>query len=147
MVAFARVRILVAVCCLAVVFSMAACAGRAVVKDEEGILRDRANLYWQHRVKKAFAECYLMEAPEVREGVTVTNYVMGLSGGIIWISGVPKSISIDGDKATVQLEMTYAMFGMYTPKKGITRTIPEYWKRVDGIWYHLYHAPKTMPSQ
>ncbi|RJR19300.1 MAG: hypothetical protein C4582_10600 [Desulfobacteraceae bacterium] len=137
--------IVVRICFLIFIAALSACTGNALVRDDETALRGRAGIYWQHRVKKAFAECYLMETPEVREGITITNYVMGLSGGIIWISASPKSISIDGDKATVQVEMTYAMFGMYTPKGGITRVVPDYWKRVDGVWYHLYQPPKKNP--
>lgn len=116
-----------------------------MVGDDQSALTARAKTYWQHRVKKAFAECYLMEAPEVREGITLTNYVMGLSGGIIWIAASPKSVYIDGDSGTVQIEMTYAMFGIYSPKGGITRIVPDYWKRVEGVWYHIYQPPKKSP--
>jgi hypothetical protein len=89
-------------------------------------------------VNKAFAECYLMEAPDVRAGITLTNYVMGLSGGVIWISASVKGVSIEGDRARVRLELTYSMMGMRGPKGGITSPVDDHWRRIDGQWFHIY---------
>ena len=110
--------------------------------DSEALLRDRTNAYWQHKVKKEFAEAYLMEAPEVRKGVSVTDYVQASAWGVIWIAVSVESVSIQGDQGAVKIKITYAMLGMYAPQGGIIQVITDCWQYVEGQWYHLPDCPK-----
>jgi len=130
--------------CLFLILS--GCAG-VPAQREETVLLDRCNQFWQHRVKKEFAECYLMEAPEVRAAVSLTNYVIGLSGGMIWISASVRGVRVQGDSAVADLEIAYAMMGIYSPKGGITTAISDNWKRIDGKWWHVYRAVDGRPSR
>ncbi len=108
----------------------------------EARLLERANAYWQLKIKKEFADAYLYETPEVRKSVSLNNYILGSAGGVIWISVKLKSASIEGDIGAVSMDMTYAMFGMPGPKGGITQPITECWKYTEGDWYHLPDCPK-----
>lgn len=131
--------------CVFLAASFLGCSGIPKKGDQEALLRDIVDSYWQSRVKQQFADCYLLEAPEVRAGVSLTNYVLGLSGGIIWVSAVSRAITIDGDFATVKLDMRYAMMGVYSPKAGLPKMQFDYWKRVEGIWYHIFKPEKIKP--
>lgn len=121
---------------------LSGCAGLKTAEDRETALRDRVQAYWQHKVNKEFAEAYLMESPEVRNKTSLTKYITGLGGGVIWMGVKLESVSMEEDYAKVWIDLTYALFGMPVPKKGITRKIPDCWKLVDGQWYHMPACPK-----
>lgn len=124
-------------------FFLAGCAGLETAEDRETALRERVQTYWQHKVNKDFAEAYLMETPEVRKETGLTNYITGMGGGVIWMGVKVESVSMEEeDFARVWINLTYALFGMYAPKNGITRTLPDCWKRVDGQWYHIPNCPR-----
>ena len=113
-----------------------ACAGAQPRGDTESSLKARVNAYWQHKIKGEFAEAYLLESSEIREKVSLTDYINASAGGTIWLKAAIKSVAIEGSSATVHVEITYALMGIYCPKEGLTRTIRHYWQLEDGIWYH-----------
>jgi hypothetical protein len=113
-----------------------ACAGKQPGMDTESSLKARVNAYWQHKIKGEFAEAYLLESSVIREKVSLTDYIQASAGGTIWMNAIIKSVAIEGASATVYVEITYALMGIYCPKKGLTRTIRHYWHLDDGIWYH-----------
>lgn len=136
------VRLKLHIFCLVMLLLIGACASRQPGMDTESSLKARVNAYWQHKIKGEFAEAYLLESSEIREKVTLTNYIQASAGGTIWMKATIKSMAIEGASATVHVEITYALLGIYCPKDGLTRTIRHYWHLEDGIWYHRLKGPK-----
>ena len=122
--------------CLVMLLLIGACAGKQPRMDTESSLKARVNTYWQHKIKGEFDKAYLLESSDIREKVSLTNYIQASAGGTIWLKAAIKSVAIEGSSATVHVEITYAIMGIYCPKEGLTRTIRHYWHLEDGIWYH-----------
>lgn len=121
---------------LVILLLAGACAVKQPKVDTESPLKARVNAYWQHKIKGEFAKAYLLESPDVREKVSLTNYIQGSAGGTILMKATIQSVAIEGASATVHVEITYAFLGIYCPKEGLTRTIRDYWHLKDGTWYH-----------
>lgn len=128
--------------CLVMLLLIGACAGKQPRMDTESSLKARVNAYWQHKIKGEFDKTYLLESSDIREKVSLTNYIQASAGGTIWMKATIKSVAIEGASATVHVEITYALLGIYCPKDGLTRTVRDYWHLEDGIWYHCSKLSK-----
>jgi len=120
------------------------CAGIQPGVDVESSLKKRVSAYWQHKINKEFSEAYLFESSDIREKVSLSNYIEVSAGGTIWINADIQSVTINGDWADVVVKLTYAFMGFYSPKGGITRNIHDYWHLEDGTWYHHLKGPKKV---
>ena len=125
-----------------VMFLAVGCAGLPKGADGESALRSRVNAYWQHKIKGEFDRAYLLESPDIREKITLTNYIKAQTGGVIWRDVDIESVSINEDLATVILKINYVFLGMFGPKEGISRQINDYWQLQKGKWYRLQRSPQ-----
>ena len=125
-----------------IVFLAVGCAGLPRGADGESALRSRVSAFWEHKIKGEFDQAYLLESPDVREKISLTNYIKAQTGGVIWRDVVIESVSIKGDLATVTLKINYAFLGMFGPKEGISRQINEYWQFQKDGWYRLQRPPR-----
>ena len=131
------IRLKLHIFCLVMLLLASACAEAQLRGDTELSLKERISAYWQHKVKREFADAYLIESPEIREKVNLTDYIKAFTGAAIWKNATIKSVAIEGSSATVHVEITYIIIGVYCPEEGLKSTIREYWQLEDGIWYHL----------
>ncbi len=110
-------------------------------KDPTTIVAQRAEAYWTHRTKQRFEEAYLYETPQLRQEVTLTNYIKGMASGMVIRAVLVQSVEIENDIATVNIRINFYSIGAIKPKEGITREIADYWQLIDGVWYHIFRRP------
>lgn len=125
-----------------------ACAVTQPTKDAASALKERANAYWQHKIKNELDKTYLLELPGMREKVSLVNYIKAFSSGYLLIDAHVKSVAIDGTSARVILNVRYSLLGVYAAKQGISRDVVDLWELVDGQWYHAISTSKkrSIPS-
>jgi hypothetical protein len=132
--------------CLLVLLVCGACAQvqtkPAASPSSERSLWERANAYWQAKIKGDLEKTYLLETPDFRKRIRLLDYVKAYSGGFLFREARLESVTIDGSSARVDLVIRTHLLGIRTPKKGITRHLADYWKLVDGHWYHTT-SPRT----
>lgn len=107
--------------------------------DTVAQLTARANQYWSYRVKGDLEKAYAFEDPETIEDTSLTDYVKSFGGGIKWLAAEVDSATIAGDKAQVLVRMRYRwQFAKDQPQDGMVSIASEYWRNVDGVWYHRF---------
>ena len=131
---------------LIVLLLTGACAHQQAVSDPESALKARATAYWQHRVAGELGDAYAFEIPATREKTSLTNYIKGLSSGILLREAAVQRLTLDGDKGIVRMKFTFRLLGIYTPKKGIPMEGNDYWELIDGIWYHETPPKRKRPK-
>jgi len=118
----------------------AACAG-TLEKTEPAVppetaLKERVTAYWEAKMKGDLEKTYLLQTPDFRKRIRIVEYIKADAGGFLIKEARIESITIDGSSARVDLVIRTHLLRIRTPKKGITRHLADYWKFVDGLWYH-----------
>ena len=145
------------ICAASLLLSVGACAGpgqkQAAIQPQQeatqlkaASVQERAEAYWNYRTKGDFAQAYAIESPELRKGATLTNYIKGMGAGMVIRAFIIESLEEKGDIATIMMRINFYSMGAPKPKEGITRTVPDYWQRIDGVWYHIFRKPEA-PSE
>ena len=120
---------------------LVACAGAPKKADQEAQVKARAEAYWKHRIRGELAKAYTFEDPQFREKVTLDNYYKVMLGSVVFLGATVKSAVIEKDWATVTVELRYKPLAGPSPKEGLSRATPDYWRLESGVWYH--HRQKT----
>ena len=122
-----------------------ACAGVQTKGDaepsSESVLWQRADTYWQHKIKNELDQMYPFETPAYRKKWTLGHYARYYPGEIHYKGATIKSVKIDGDNALVKVEIRYVYLGVFAPKEGIRSQVGSHWTLVNGEWYHLIAPP------
>jgi len=127
---------------LAALLLAGACAHQQTGIDPESTLKARAAAYWEHRIKGELEEAYAFELPRIREDLTLTRYIKGLSSeGIRLRTATVRGVTVDDDQGTVLMEFNFRVMGMYTPREGIPMKGNDHWEQVQGVWYHASMPP------
>ena len=50
---------------------------------------------WQHKIKKKFPESYLLESLEIREKVSLKDFIKDSTGAAIWKKATIKAVPIE----------------------------------------------------
>jgi hypothetical protein len=103
------------------------------VEDQENRVKTRVHEYWGYKIKRDFEKSYLYESPEYRKEVKLVDYLKSFGPGVEWLGAEVDRV--------VRYRWTMVSAG---PKEGITSTSTEKWKDVNGTWYHLRKARKTV---
>jgi len=136
-------------CVLAGLMLLTACAGVQPAgrgpesTSSQKALRQRAETYWQNKIKLKLEKTYPLETPEFRKRFSIVDYSRHYGGEVVFHGAEVKSVEIDGKNAMVNVRVRYSFFGLYSPKGGAPATLRDYWTLVDGKWYHLINAPGT----
>lgn len=138
--------------CLVVImgsfWSLALPVANAKSPDSAAVLKQRANQYWNYKVKNKWEKAYAFEDPAQIKGVSLTAYIRSLGPGVKWLGAKVEKVAIDGKKARVTIALRYLWsFAAPTeqPKNGFQSTFFDGWKLVDGTWYHIYHKSEPSP--
>lgn len=116
-----------------------ACAGTPQKTDTAApppILTERVTAYWQAKIEYDLEKTYFLETPDYRKKIRFQEYIKADAGGFLIQDVQIESITIDGSSAKVDLVIRTRLLNVRTPKEGITRHVADYWKLVDGHWYH-----------
>lgn len=125
--------------CILVIGSGLLLACQKTPQDPKVVLTERANQYWQAKIKKDIQKVYEYEDPEFRKKVSFSDYAMYFGGAAIqWVEAVVKKVDIQGTDAKVYTRIRY--YSLSTApfqQDGRVRTIADQWRLIDGKWYHL----------
>ena len=107
-------------------------------------LRARAKKYWGYRINRDYEKSYGFENPEKIKGVNLTKYIGTFGPGVKWLGSEVDQVNINGDTGYVLMKIRYlwAFPGDKSrkdmPREGITSKSMDYWKLVNGTWYHQF---------
>ena len=117
-------------------------------KSDAEVLRERAQAYWQARVKDDMATAYTFEDPVRRKTYSLVPYIRTVGGGMKFTSADVTEVKIDGDQADVfvQIHGRHMLPGWDTIPN-LKRTQIDDWQKIDGQWvhvldFHLFRAGK-----
>lgn len=128
---------------VAVLIGVQAYASAGGGQSSAAVLKERANQYWQHKVKQEMAQAFKFEDPQKVKGYNVTRYVQTLGGGAKWLGAKVEQVHIEGDNAVVLMKIRYLWtFVQNAPKQGFESKVADRWRLVDGTWYHEFQNPK-----
>lgn len=134
---------------LAGLLSLVACAGAPVAgvsppqvpqppKSDADLLRERAQAYWQARMKDDMPTAYTFEDPVRRKQFTLIDYIRNIGTGMKLTTAEVSQVKIDGDLADVfvELEGRYVVPG-WDSLPISRRTLTDDWQKIDGQWVHV----------
>ncbi len=102
-------------------------------KGEEESLRQQAVRYWNSKLTGDMITCYQLEEPAFKKAVPISQYVKG--GNVIYKDVSVKEVQVDGDNATVIVELHYIIPALGS-RLVFPDTVKDKWKKVDGKWFH-----------
>jgi hypothetical protein len=115
----------------------------ALLQPDTSALKKRVSERWDALIAKDFAKAYEYFSPAYRKLFPLERY-MGLTGNNVqWKSIDIKDISVDGDRADVEILLRYRV--TLPPEAGFNmddfgvmdQAIHEVWLREDGNWWYL----------
>lgn len=126
----------------------AGCAAPRVQKsaDPQARLVERAQEYWDARVKGDLMVTYRLHEPNFRKLVTFTAFSQG-RGVTTILDYEVKKVRIEGIKGSVTTRVYYTITHpqLIKPVEPRWREIEEQWRLVDGEWYRRFIFPVGDP--
>lgn len=114
---------------------LTACATGPVAPQAsaESDVLSRARSYWDAVRKNDVLDAWKFEAASKDQSMTMNAYFK--RGGIVYDAVEVRGIhSVMGDEAVVNVWMRYTL--PLVRVKGQEVEVQDYWRRIDGIWYH-----------
>jgi len=134
---------------LAGLLSLVACAGAPVAgvsppqvpqpaRSDADLLWERAQAYWQARMKDDMPTAYTFEDPVRRKQFTLIDYIRNIGTGMKLTAAEVSQVKIDGDLADVSVELQgrHTIPGWQTVPNMRTTLIDD-WQKIDGQWVHV----------
>ena len=116
------------------------CEGKKM-EDPEGMLKARAVEYWNMRfIQKDTRATYEMEAEKNRVPLKVYEKQVKNAGQLTYSKITVGEFSITGDKATVEMKITYSVPGF--PKALDGEIVGDQWIIEKNQWMHLLKEKK-----
>lgn len=101
-------------------------------------LETRVAKYWSARQERDAEKAYAFENPAIRGAKN--DYIVRMGGGPLVIHSFKvKAAKVDGDKASVELDVKYRHAAMPRDVDGM---ISDHWLKVAGEWVH--NPPQPM---
>jgi hypothetical protein len=95
-------------------------------------LEERAQAYWEARVKGKVEKAFTFEKPGSIEHFT---YLKKLSTShVTFTASVIQSIQEKDDEAEVELQVHYLLPGL---SRSVSSSMLDKWVKIEGQWYHL----------
>lgn len=116
------------------------CVTKETVKNaaEKEILRERAIVYWQHKMNEEFDKSYEFEAPIYRRKVNLVYYIKGFNTSAVkWKTATIEDIRMEDTSATVEMNLRVRVKVPAIQAYEYNSLIKEKWVKVDGMWYHI----------
>jgi hypothetical protein len=107
-----------------------------VQKDE---LKERVNAYMDHRIKGEFDKSYAYEDPLYRKKVNEAYYLNLMANGPFkWLAAEIKEISVQGDRAIIQIALRGQprLRGFIKKNALIENQVELTWIKSEGVWYN-----------
>ena len=107
-------------------------------RSDADLVRERAQAYWDARVKDDMVTAYTFEDPVRRSQLSLNQYVRAIGTGVKMSSAKVWKVKIDGDQADVEIEVEarYMVPGWDKLPAG-RRTLVDDWQKIDGKWVHV----------
>ena len=123
-------------CALALVFSLAGCAGTG--KAPEDIVTTRAQERIDYLLAEDFESAYAYFSPGHRSGVSVRDFQrQQYTKKVQWTGAKVNESECSNNSCKVRISVDYAIYGGLpgVSRMDSTRMIEEDWILVDGTWY------------
>ena len=133
---------------LAGLLSLVACAGAPVAgvsppqvpqppKSDADLLRERAQAYWQARMKDDMVTAYSFEAPVWQKRFSLNEYVRNVGTAVKFTAADVSEVKVNGDLADIYVEVQgrYLLPGWDTTP--LKKTMLDDWQKIDGQWVHV----------
>ncbi len=95
--------------------------------------------YWQARINHDFDTTYALEFPELKKTFKMQDYKAQFGPDVVHQRVEVTELTTQGDETQVKLKV---YFRLNAPVPGVAGKeeyawIRDYWKQVDGKWYHV----------
>ena len=117
----------------------AGCAKNIIknVSDEE-VLKERVQIFWNHRVKEELDKAYAYEYPLYKKKVSLVKYIQHNSGSLMRYNSFEiRDIAIEEEAAKVRVKVGVKVkvpgARTFDHETELTGT----WVKVNGEWYHV----------
>jgi hypothetical protein len=114
-------------------------------KSDVDVLRERAQEYWQARLKDDMPKAYTFEDPLRRKQLTVIEYIRSIGTGMRLTTADVIDARIYGDQADVHVEVNGRYMIPGWNDLPLKRTLIDDWQKIDGEWLHVidFHLIKA----
>ena len=100
--------------------------------EKVATLEERAQAYWEARVKGKVEQAFTFEKPGSIEHLA---YLKKLSiSHVTFTSSAIRSIKEKDDEAEVELQVQYLLPGL---SRSVSSSMLDKWVKIEGQWYHL----------
>jgi hypothetical protein len=100
--------------------------------EKPATLEERAQAYWQARVKGKVEQAFTFEKPGSIEQSTYLKRLV--TSHVTFTSCVIQSIKEKDDEAEVELQVQYLLPGL---SRSVSSSMLDKWVKIEGQWYHL----------
>ena len=115
------------------------CATRPEIiskEDEREALKKRVEQYWYYQIRGQVDKTYECEVPGYREKVSLVEYLNKYKL-IRYLEADIAKIEVEGEAASVSMNLTYRMALKYITQRKLTRTEQDRWIKINKVWYHI----------
>jgi len=104
--------------------------------DEQKILRDRIQEYWQYKINGNIEKAYQLETSGFRESVSLIEYLNRFKL-VHYLKADISKIEIEGERGKASVNLTYVMFLKRLTQEKLRKIEEEDWIKIKSIWYHI----------
>ena len=136
--------------CFVILLSLESCSyNQVLIKDADAVFKQDVgfeaafNQYWQLMAEKEVKKTFMMEAPYIRDMVSVDRYRLYKK---LFLKGNIKEVKVLGLKCDqpfrccVDCQITYTVKG-----RSDVRELQDCWVWVKSGWYHIFESPLFFP--
>ncbi len=114
------------------------CATKPEVKkpDEQQVLRERIEGYWQERINGKIELAYQYEYPAYREKTSILQYANPFRL-VRYKEAKISELEVEEGRAKAQVLITFVMNAVKLRQKQLQKVEEETWVKDKGVWYHV----------
>lgn len=104
----------------------------------EGALKERAQAFWEAKVKEDYAAQYSFFEPKVRRKMSLTDYIKR-QGPVQYLEARVNGVKVEEARGFVTVRILFQL--KLPPKRNLVKqekVFQEEWVRRGGEWYRLY---------
>jgi hypothetical protein len=104
--------------------------------DEQEILKNQIQEYWQYNINGNIEKAYQLETPEFREKVSLIEYLNRFKL-VKYLNVDILEIKIEGERGKATVNLTYMVLLKRLIQEKLRKVKEEDWIKIESIWYHI----------
>lgn len=106
--------------------------------EVERALKERAEVFWQAKVREDYATQYSLLEPKVRRHLSLTDYIKQ-QGPVQYLTASVDAVNVDEAQGSVTVRIRFSIkLGALVNLHNQGKTLQDAWVRRSGEWYRLF---------